>query len=224
MTTYYFGELNHELVNQGTAGGSHTHNYKCVSVAGGKYSYQLQDPFSITHGFGRNIEYDSTASSPSWNANPSTDGSNDPARFITSSTNFTTVIPTGSSTSLFTAAAGNTFYGEYSVDYTANPGSGGIITHGTSVNSIFIESNGEWVGGTIAESEPNGSYPVTLNSNLLTPAITHTTGTETSFSIPILSRFGTWHLHQNYVTSALNTPIASVLVSERGKKVFCNFW
>ena len=92
-----------------------------------------------------------------------------------------------------------------------------------SVNSIFIESNGAWVGGTIADSEPTGSYPVTLNSNLVTTAISHTNGTETPFSIPILDRFGTWHLHQNYVTSALNTPIASVLVSS-AKKVFCNFW
>lgn len=104
-------------------------------------------------------------------------------------------------------------------------GLGPPSTNSASVNSLLRESN-DWVSGTIADSEPSGSYPVTLNSNLVTPAISHTTGTETPFSIPILSRFGTWHLHQNYVTSALNTPIASLVVSQTGtrKKVSCNFW
>lgn len=110
--------------------------------------------------------------------------------------------------------------------WTPSSGGGNQGTLSVSVNSIFIESNGAWVGGTIADSEPTGSYPVTLNSNLVTTAISHTNGTETPFSIAILDRFGTWHLHQNYVTSALNTPIASVLVSAttRKRKACCNFW
>lgn len=116
--------------------------------------------------------------------------------------------------------------------WTAASGSG-ASTLSVSVNSIYLDVNGApWVRGTIASSEPTGSYPVTaggvlVQGSLVTNPISHTNGTETVFSFPIAyGGAGIWHLHQNYVSSALNTPIATVIVpsSTQRKKVFCNFW
>jgi len=111
-------------------------------------------------------------------------------------------------------------------------GGGGTSTEGASVNSLYISSPYPWIAGTIADSEPTGSYPVTVNGSLVQGSlvvnpISHTTGTTTSFSFPIAyGGYGVWHLHQNYVSSALNTPIATVVVPEPStrKKVHCNFW
>lgn len=110
--------------------------------------------------------------------------------------------------------------------------SSGTGTEGVSVNSIFVESSTPWVSGTIASSEPTGSYPVSVGGvlvqgALVTNPISHTNGTESQFTFPIsYGGYGAWILHQNYVASALNTPIASVLVSDPSilKKVHCNFW
>ena len=109
---------------------------------------------------------------------------------------------------------------------------GGTGTESVESNQIFLDSTGALVSGQIADTEPTGSYPVTVNGVVVTGAlatnpISHTTGTVTQFAIHFAyGGYGTWHLHQNYVTSALNTPIASVTINEPSsrKKVFCNFW
>jgi len=110
---------------------------------------------------------------------------------------------------------------------------GGTSTEGVDVNSIFLDSSGALVSGQIAASEPTGSYPVTVGGVVVTGAlatnpISHTTGTTTQFAIHLAyGGYGTWHLHQNYVTSALNTPIASVTIPDPTvvkRRVHCNFW
>jgi hypothetical protein len=140
----------------------------------------------------------------------------------------------GDTIRLYTAVGGSlngSFVISSEFNITASSG-GGTGTEGASVNSLYIDSPYPWIAGTIADSEPTGSYPVTVNGSLVQGSlivnpISHTTGTTTTFSIPIAyGGYGAWHLHQNYVSSALNTPIATVVVSDPSlrRKVFRNFW
>ena len=104
-------------------------------------------------------------------------------------------------------------------------------TLSNNVSFIYQEANVPWVSGQIGANEPTGSYPVTTGGSLVqgygvTNPLSHTNGTRTQFSFPIAyADYGVWHLHKAYVTSALNTPLATAIVSVASKKkVFTNFW
>ena len=225
-----FGTAGHNLTNGGNGAWSGAGHYWTYDrTVNNDVFYKL---------YNNNSDYDIKFDGSNW-----VDvGTETPHWFGTSATDNSEIVPPGTATTLYfwnyqnaTKQAANDKSGAvFLADIINNDpqSGGGTSTEGVSVNEIFLESTGALVSGTIAASEPTGSYPVTaggvlVTGTLATNPISHTNGTSTQFSIHFAyGGYGIWHLHQNYVTSALNTPIATVTINEPSntKKVFCNFW